>query len=115
MSKSLILNDIPALEQALSTAGSNPVLIFKHSATCPVSARAHQAVDNFLASEASREVPVYTVVVQQARDVSEAVATKTGVRHESPQILMMREGQCIWSTSHRNITMEALCDAIAKN
>jgi len=115
MSKLLFLEDITALEHALATAGSKSLLIFKHSSTCPISARAHQEVDKFLASEALGETLVCAVVVQNARNVSDAVAVRTGVRHETPQVLLIQEGQCVWNTSHRSITLEALREAIAKN
>lgn len=58
----------------------------------------------------AQDVDVCRVVVQEAKDVSQAVANQTGVRHESPQILLIRDGQCVWNTSHRNITMEKLID-----
>ncbi|MBS3898918.1 MAG: bacillithiol system redox-active protein YtxJ [Dethiobacter sp.] len=115
MSKLLFLEDIEALEQALATAGDKPLLIFKHSSTCPISARAHREIDKFLASDAPEDTLVCAVVVQHARNVSDAVAAKTGVRHETPQVLLLREGQCVWNTSHRSITLESLREAIAKN
>lgn len=115
MAKLLFLEDIAALEHAMANAGNKSLLIFKHSSTCPISARAHREVDKFLASEALGETPIYAVVVQHARDVSDAVAAKTGIRHETPQILLIREGQCVWHTSHRSITLEALQEVIAKN
>ncbi|MBS3982647.1 MAG: bacillithiol system redox-active protein YtxJ [Dethiobacter sp.] len=115
MSKLTFLEDIAALEQALASAGNKPLLIFKHSSTCPISARAHREVDKFLTSDALGETLVCAVVVQNARNVSDAVAAKTGVRHETPQALLIRDGQCVWNTSHKNITLESLKEATAKD
>ncbi|MBS4006836.1 MAG: bacillithiol system redox-active protein YtxJ [Clostridium sp.] len=114
MSKLFFLEDIAALEQVLSAAKNKPLLVFKHSSTCPISARAHREVDKFLASDAPEEILACAVVVQTARNVSDAVAAKTGVRHETPQVLLIREGQCVWNTSHRSITLESLQEATAK-
>jgi bacillithiol system protein YtxJ len=69
-------------------------------------------VDRFLECKEAQAVDVCRVVVQEARDVSQAVASKTGVRHESPQVLLIRDGQCVWNTAHRNITMETLKDIV---
>ncbi|MBT9143040.1 MAG: hypothetical protein DDT29_01439 [Dehalococcoidia bacterium] len=115
MQKLLFLENIAALEQILTTAGNKPVMIFKHSSTCPISARAHREVDKFLASDAPEETLVCAVVVQDARNVSDAVAAKTGVRHATPQVLLIREGKCVWNTSHRSITLESLKEATTKN
>ncbi|MCW3489872.1 bacillithiol system redox-active protein YtxJ [Dethiobacter alkaliphilus] len=75
-----------------------------------MSRNAHQEVDKFIAGEPAT-VKVCRIVVQKARDVSQAVAEKTGVRHESPQVLLIRNGQCIWNTSHRSITKNKLAEA----
>jgi bacillithiol system protein YtxJ len=55
------------------------------------------------------------VVIQSAREVSNAVAQKTGVKHESPQVLLVRKGGCVWSVSHGMISSGALRDALKKN
>lgn len=60
------------------------------------------------------KVKACRIVVQEARAISEAVTEITGVRHESPQILLIRNGDCIWTTSHRKITEDALVRAIEK-
>jgi bacillithiol system protein YtxJ len=71
-------------------------------------------VDRFLQCATAEKVDVCRIVVQEARSVSEAVAKKTGVRHESPQVLLIRDGQCVWNTSHRQITADTLIDTIEK-
>jgi bacillithiol system protein YtxJ len=57
-----------------------------------------------------REVkgPVSIVVVQKSRDVSREVEARTGVPHESPQALVLRDGRAVWSASHFDITADAV-------
>ena len=53
------------------------------------------------------------VTVQTHRDVSNAVATRLGVRHETPQALLVRDGQVIWTASHFRVTAQAVAAALA--
>jgi bacillithiol system protein YtxJ len=64
-------------------------------------------------SRVEREVAL--VVVQKARDLSREVETRTGVRHESPQALILRDGAVVWSASHWNVTADAVARALDEN
>ena len=50
----------------------------------------------------------FTVDVRAQRPLSQLIAARSGVRHESPQIILLRRGVPIWSASHRDITTDAL-------
>ena len=93
------VGDRQELEQLIARSHQAPVLIFKHSTTCPISAAAYREMQQ-LATE------IALVVVQNARDVSREVEARTGVRHESPQALLLRDGEVVWSASHWRITAE---------
>lgn len=93
--------DCDALEELFERSQSEPVLIFKHSTACPISAAAYQEM-----KQLGGEVPI--VVVQQDRDVSREVEERTGVRHESPQALVLRRGKAVWSATHFDVTAEAV-------
>lgn len=81
-------------------------VVFKHSPTCPVSLYAHREVSQFC--EEQPDIPVYLVSVRRRRDVARYIAERTGVRHESPQILVLRRGQVIAAASHDEISAESL-------
>ena len=85
-------------------------ILFKHSRTCPVSFMAQAQVKRFAA--AHPEVPVYTLVVQDDRELSREVAVWTGVRHESPQVFVLRRGAVVTSTSHEGVTAEYLAESV---
>jgi bacillithiol system protein YtxJ len=99
--------DEAALEQLFARSEEEPVVLFKHSSTCPISAMAYQRM---------KEVEdVALVVVQRSRDLSRTVEARTGVRHESPQVLVLRRGQSVWSASHFDITADAVERARKEN
>jgi bacillithiol system protein YtxJ len=102
------VRDAGELEQLFARSHREPVLLFKHSTTCPISAAAYQQM-----SGVEREVAL--VVVQKARDLSREIETRTGVRHESPQALILRGGAAVWSASHWNIKADAVTRALDEN
>ena len=90
-------------------ARAEPVWIFKHSNTCPVSSAAEEEVAAFLAA---RPMPHGMVVVQQARPVSNWLATRLAYVHQSPQLFLIRNGKVAWQASHWGITQAAMTKAI---
>jgi bacillithiol system protein YtxJ len=106
------LQRIDQLDGLLAESADRPVLLFKHSYSCGTSA---EALDELLAhlSETSKEARYAMVTVQTHRDVSNAVAQRLGVRHETPQALLVRAGRVVWSASHFRVTADAVARAIA--
>jgi bacillithiol system protein YtxJ len=75
--------------------------VFKHSTTCPVSARAAAVVE-----ELRTEIPVYLIKVREQRELSNWVAKTYGVRHESPQLILIRDGKVQKTWNHWEIKPE---------
>jgi len=92
-------------ENALEASEDQTVLIFKHSSACSVSARADQELTT-LAGES--DLPIYQVVVQQARPVSNEIADTLGVRHETPQAILLRDRAPVYHTSHFEVTADTI-------
>ncbi len=85
-------------------------IIFKHSTMCGISARAHEETERFLAE--NPEHAVYKVEVLESRSVSDYIEAKTGVRHASPQLLVLRSGEVVWHDSHAGVTAEAIATSL---
>lgn len=83
--------------------------LLKNSLTCPISSAAHQEYEKF--SEES-SVPCYVLHVQEARDLSQAIAEEFSVRHESPQALLFQNGEVTWNDSHGSITKQKLVQVV---
>ena len=111
------LRHVEDLEQLLSESHARPFLLFKHSYTCGVSAEAlDELIDHLntdLANAGAAEPRYAMVTVQTHRDVSNAVAKRLGVRHETPQALLVRDGRVIWAASHFRVTATAVRQAIS--
>ena len=98
--------------ELLQTSKDQPVLFFKHSLTCPISLAAFREYESFLADR-SEDGILYTLVeIQNARDVSNEIAAQTEVRHESPQAILLRQGEVAWHASHWKIKSDALASAV---
>jgi bacillithiol system protein YtxJ len=111
------LQHLEQLDRLLSESHTRPLLLFKHSFSCGVSAEAlDELIDHLNADIVAAGVPDphYAIVtVQTHRDVSNAVSSKLGIRHETPQALLIRDGRVIWSASHFRVTAEAMKQALA--
>jgi len=84
-------------------------LLYKHSSICGVSAAASEEVERF--ADANPTLPIFRVDVIRERGVSQRIAEHLGVRHASPQAILLRCGSPIWVTSHLGVTAAALEDA----
>jgi bacillithiol system protein YtxJ len=103
------LNSERDVQLAVDRSLEEPVVVFKHSVSCPVSAWARDQVAAF-ARDTGRTV--YEVVVQCARPVSNAIAERYGIRHESPQVIVLFKNRPQFHASHRRVTAQAVQEAI---
>ncbi|MDT9024988.1 bacillithiol system redox-active protein YtxJ [Rossellomorea yichunensis] len=78
----------------------------KHSLTCPVSSNAFSEYQAFLNKH--EEEDGYYLAVQESRELSNHIAEKYGIKHESPQAFLFIEGKPGWNASHWNITENEL-------
>lgn len=99
------VSDIEALDALIESSGDRPLVIFKHSLTCPISSAAYDQMEQY-------EGGVALVEIQNARGLSSAIASRFGVTHESPQVIVLRKGQVCWDASHFKITAEAVARAV---
>ena len=97
-------------ERLLESSKTHPVLIFKHSTQCSVSGQVYEEFNHFL--ESAGDVTCGLVLVIESRDVSNAIASQLGVRHESPQAIVVKDGKPKWNASHWSITADALTQAV---
>jgi bacillithiol system protein YtxJ len=102
------LQTLQDFEQLLEASHERPVALLKHSIACPVSAQGQAA---FVRVDGPEAPGLYAVVVQYAREVSNHIAAHTGVRHETPQVLVFAGGEVTYHASHFRITTDALREA----
>lgn len=112
MSRITPLSDLRMLEEAIAESCERPVLLFKHSRTCGISCEALDELQVHLERDAIREAAYKMITVQSHRGVSDEAATRLGVRHETPQAILLRDGRPVWKASHFRITAEELGRAL---
>lgn len=96
------------LDAVLARSEEEPVVLFKHSVTCGISARARTRMMDRTADDP----PVFELIVQRSRPLSNAVAERLGIRHASPQAIVLFRGRPIHHASHGSIRMDAIRDAV---
>ncbi len=101
------LTDENQLEQIKEQSKNQPVVIFKHSTRC--------ATSSMIKSRLERETPAdntlfYYLDLIRYRSVSNKIASDFHVPHESPQILIIKKGECIYEDSHNGINMQDIAD-----
>jgi thioredoxin 1 len=107
------LSDLDALDAAIEESHIRPVLLFKHSRTCGISHEALDALHDLVEKGAGAAHVAYKVItVQSHRHVSELAERRLGVRHETPQAIVLRDGKPVWKASHFRITTEAMSQAL---
>ena len=99
--------DIEQWQQILATSNEHPIVVLKHSTTCPISAAAYRE----FTSEALQNA--YLVKVIEHRDVSNEIAKDLQVQHASPQVIVIKDGQATWQATHHHITAKAIKEALA--
>ncbi|MEO6235979.1 MAG: bacillithiol system redox-active protein YtxJ [Vicinamibacterales bacterium] len=106
------LTSADSLDAAIAESREHPVLLFKHSRYCGVSCEALDELQSHMEG-ASDGVAYKMITVQTHRPVSDAVTERLGLRHETPQAILLRDGQMVWNASHFRITATQLRQAIS--
>ena len=83
----------------------HPVLIFKHSTTCSISAAAKGKIERQWAASGLTDLPIYYLDLLKYRPLSAQIAQAFGVQHESPQLLLIQNGECRYHASHLGIRL----------
>lgn len=102
----ITLDSINQLNE-ISNNAEQTCLIFKHSIRCPVSGMAKRTIE-YGGTSIPAGIPIYYLDLINYRDISNAVAERWQVKHESPQVLLVKGATCIFHASHSDIEVEEL-------
>ena len=95
------VESLEGLDALLEESHKKPIVLFKHSSTCGISAHIFEEIK-------SVDAQINVVVVQHAREVSNAIEARTGYRHQSPQAFVIRGGKAVYQASHYGIDPSAI-------
>jgi bacillithiol system protein YtxJ len=104
------LTEESQLAEIKKQSATQPVVIFKHSTRCGISAMAKTRLERATAPES---VTFYCLDLVRYRSISNKVAELFGVHHESPQVLLIRNGSCVYDESHNGISMDEIIEQAA--
>lgn len=101
------LTSVDQLDQLVQDSHQHAVAIFKHSTRCSISSMAKSRVErswNFN----DTDLPIYYLDLIRYRDVSNRIAEVTGVVHQSPQLIVIKDGDAIHHSSHSAIDVNSI-------
>ena len=101
------LDSIEKLDELFEKSKQTPVVLFKHSITCPISTDASSQMSIV-------EADVNLVIIQISRQISDEIESRTNLRHESPQAIVLKDGKPIFYASHYKITADSI-EGVLKN
>ena len=104
------LEHLTALEELDTASFTHPILILKHSTRCSISDVAKARLDR---EENLNGVDFIYLDLIKHRDISNALAEKYNVHHESPQVLLIYKGECVFDESHIGISMAEIKEQVA--
>ncbi|WKZ67747.1 MAG: bacillithiol system redox-active protein YtxJ [Flavobacteriales bacterium] len=106
------LTDEAQLDAIDQQSAERPVLIFKHSTRCSISSAALNRLESAWGAADEDLGAIYLLDLIRHRGISNAIADRYGVQHESPQVLVIRHGRCVHHASHFGITCAGSKEAL---
>lgn len=100
------LTELKQLDSIIEESEEKPIVIFKHSTRCSISRMALKNFEREYSDENSASL--YFLDLLNHRDVSNEIAQRFHVIHQSPQLLLIKNGQSVYDVSHSEIDAEAL-------
>ena len=101
-----MLTDVEDLHQVVNESAGKPVLIFKHSTRCSISRMVLKQFENEF--DLQDKITPYFLDLLNHRDVSNEIATKFDVYHQSPQLIVIQDGKSVYDASHDSIDAQSL-------
>ncbi|MBO8172488.1 MAG: bacillithiol system redox-active protein YtxJ [Bacillaceae bacterium] len=95
----------------LKKSEEKPIMVLKHSTSCPISAGAYREYQSHL-EDADESVMYALVKIIEFRDVSNQIEQDLGIKHESPQAILVKNGKAVWHDSHGSITAGNIREAL---
>lgn len=100
------------LEKLSEESENQPIMIFKHSSTCPISGTALSRLQRNWNDQEVGNLKPYLLDLLSYRPVSNAIAERFGVYHESPQVIILKNGKAVYDESHFGISFSEIKDAL---
>lgn len=107
------LNTLEQLDAIVEASSLRPVLLFKHSTRCSISATALDRLERAWNEDEVKGMQAYYLDLIAYRSISGAIADKFKIEHQSPQVLLIKNGVCVYNASHYDIRYTELTKQLA--
>lgn len=107
----IALTDDSQIEDIKTHSKTTPQVIFKHSTRCSISSMAKSRLERY---NEPIDIPFYLLDLLRFRELSNKLAGEFQVHHESPQILLIKNGDCVFEESHTGINMPEILEEAGK-
>ena len=107
------LTDLGQLNEIIDLSTEKPVVIFKHSTRCSISRMALKQFENEF--DLNEKVVSFVLDLIEYRNISNEIASRFGVQHQSPQIILICDGKAVYNASHESIEAAKLVKYLAVN
>ena len=108
-----LLTDLGQLNEIIDLSTEKPVVIFKHSTRCSISRMALKQFENEF--DLNEKVVSFLLDLIEYRNISNEIASRFGVQHQSPQIILICDGKAVYNASHESIEAAKLVKYLAVN
>ncbi|MEQ9288789.1 MAG: bacillithiol system redox-active protein YtxJ [Cyclobacteriaceae bacterium] len=109
------LSSMATLEEIKSKSFTQPVVIYKHSTRCSISSMALNRLERSWNAQEMEGTTIYFLDLIAHRDISNEIAQLFDVQHESPQVLLISGGECVYHASHMGISYRELKGQLGKD
>lgn len=106
----LPLTDDKQLDEIVNASYQKPIAIYKHSTRCSVSVMVKKALEQQW--RLSADIPVYYLDLLAYRPISNRIAELFNVEHQSPQLILLKDGKAIYDASHSEVDFEEMVSHI---
>ena len=104
------LTDLGQLNEIVDSSTDKVVVIFKHSTRCSISRMVLKQFENEF--DLQDKVVPYFLDLLEHRDISNEIATRFEVQHQSPQLIVIKDGKAVYNASHESIDAEKLAQFV---
>ena len=101
------------LDEVLKASSQKPVVLFKHSTRCSVSMMVKKTFERSW-NQDKETIPVYYLDLLEYRPVSNKIAHDLNVEHQSPQVIVVKDGKAIYDASHDDIDAQEVLRQITQ-
>ena len=107
------INEELQIEEIKQKSFERPILVFKHSTSCSISATSLSRIERAWDADKAKDIEPFYLDLIRFRNISNKIAKDFNIEHESPQVLLIQNGECTYDASHFDIRFDEIVNQVA--